>query len=160
MRITGNGGSINDALGSSSFTAIRQEQMDEDVVCRLSANGPEAGITLYMDEEHHYDIALCEDESGKHIIKRLCIGDIRHEAQRVALPADVKDITVKIHMEPMLYHFAVVIDGAEKDLGSAQTRYLSTEVTSGFTGVMIGLYAEKDTQATFYDFEAVRKENL
>lgn len=160
VRITGNGGSINDALGSSSFTAIRQEQMDEDVVCRLSANGPEAGITLYMDEEHHYDIALCEDESGKHIIKRLCIGDIRYEAQRVALPADVKDITVKIHMEPMLYHFAVVIDGAEKDLGSAQTRYLSTEVTSGFTGVMIGLYAEKDTQATFYDFEAVRKENL
>lgn len=158
--IRGNGTSINDKLGSSSFTAIRQEQMHEDVECKIAVENGEAGITLYMDEEHHYDLAVCKSGNETQGILRLCIGDIKHIQKSIVLAENAEEITLRIHMEPLQYSFAMAVDGKTVDLGSAQTRYLSTEVASGFTGVMIGLYAEGDGTAKFYDFKAVRKENI
>ncbi|MGN0588808.1 MAG: hypothetical protein ACI4KO_04670 [Ruminiclostridium sp.] len=38
-------------------------------------------------------------------------------------------------------------------LGSGQTKYLSSEVSGGFTGTVIGLYAAGDNTAEFRDFK-------
>ena len=38
--------------------------------------------------------------------------------------------------------FSCVTENGEYDLGKLQTRYLSSEVACGFTGVMIALYAQ------------------
>lgn len=52
------------------------------------------------------------------------------------------------------YSFLFQTDGEEILLGSAQTRYLSSEVAGGFTGVLIGLYATgDDAVAEFTNFK-------
>lgn len=55
-------------------------------------------------------------------------------------------------MEALRYRFSVVAEGNEIPLGSAQTKYLSSEVASGFTGVVAGLYAVGDNRAKFNDY--------
>ena len=47
----------------------------------------------------------------------------------------------------------VLNNGTEEiALGRAQTRYLSSEVAGGFTGVLIGLYALGDNNVNFENF--------
>ena len=43
-------------------------------------------------------------------------------------------------------------NGTKTKLGYAQTKYLSTEVSSGFTGVVLGLYAVGENTSEFTDF--------
>ena len=52
----------------------------------------------------------------------------------------------------------MVCDGDKSfDLGIGQTKYLSSEVASGFTGVIIGLYAQGNNTAKFSDFKVEYK---
>ncbi|MBQ7775623.1 MAG: hypothetical protein IJ379_06855, partial [Lachnospiraceae bacterium] len=44
------------------------------------------------------------------------------------------------------------------DLGKLQTRYLSSEVACGFTGVMIALYAQSDVETEAVEFSEFRVE--
>ncbi|MCI8563675.1 MAG: hypothetical protein HFH69_09155, partial [Lachnospiraceae bacterium] len=54
---------------------------------------------------------------------------------------DAEKVSFEVIAEAEQYHFYLV-NGTEKiHLSDAYTRYLSTEVASGFTGVMIGFYA-------------------
>lgn len=53
-----------------------------------------------------------------------------------------------IKMEPLRYHFYV----NDTYLGSGQTKYLSSEVATGFTGVLLGLYAVGENRAEFSEF--------
>lgn len=151
--LRGNEFSIQDKLGSPAFVAIRQQEMNGSIVCSLSTKNGEAGITLYMDEEHHYDFAVRKTEEGFELVKRLCIGDIRHE-QFVKKLGAKNQVQLQIDLTPMEYYFSAVIEGKEIFLESAKTKYLSKEVTGGFTGVLIGLYAEKGGEGTFSDFKA------
>lgn len=51
--------------------------------------------------------------------------------------------------------------GTRTEMGFADTRYLSSEVAGGFTGVMIGLYAvdEAGRTADFTDLHLTHTEN-
>lgn len=51
--------------------------------------------------------------------------------------------------------------GTQTEMGFADTRYLSSEVAGGFTGVMIGLYAvdEAERTADFTDLHLTHTEN-
>ena len=67
-------------------------------------------------------------------------------------------MTFKITFEPQKYHFSATVNGSdgwkELTLKSNLTKFLSKEVAEGFTGVMIGLYAQGNTgaEAVFGDF--------
>lgn len=157
----GNSHSIMDQVGSPTFLAIRQQQMYGSISCKVEVDEGEAGMTLYMDEEHHYDLFLRKNKEGYQIVKRLCIGDIRYEEKVIELGQVKEKATLQIELDPQHYHFSAKFKDKQWDLLSAQTRYLSTEVASGFTGVMIGLYAEKSegtNEAVFTEFSAVMKD--
>ncbi len=128
-----------DAVASPTFLGLRQKDFNGCLCCDVRIDGGEAGITLYMDENHHYDLAIRKTEAGLEAIERLNVGDIKSIEGRESIGNGTA--TLVVHMHNDHYRFAVVADGKEIPLGRAQTRYLSTEVAGGFTGVVIGLYA-------------------
>ena len=73
------------------------------------------------------------------MVLRLNIGSISHIVKTIAVNTDRVKLCIKA--EPYNYHFSVIVDGEIRSLGAMETRYLSSEVAGGFTGVMIGMYA-------------------
>ncbi|MDE5866225.1 MAG: glycoside hydrolase family 43 protein [Lachnospiraceae bacterium] len=131
-------------LGYPSFAAIRQSEFQMEIQCRIESRCKEAGITLYMDERHHYDIYLNNDSC---VVLRYTIGCVSKEMQSVQMQGNHAEI--KITTDALGYRFYIMENGVKKtELGYADTRYLSSEVASGFTGVMIGLYAVDDAEQT------------
>lgn len=96
----------------------------------------EAGVTFYMDEDHHYDLFLARENKEKWVILRIHIGDAEQIITRLALEQEenailevISDKEYAMHKKELHY------------LGKARTKYLSFEVAGGFTGVFMGLYA-------------------
>ncbi|MFP4975485.1 glycoside hydrolase family 43 protein [Paenibacillus sp. CN-4] len=142
IKLTGTGVTLDDPA-SPTFIGIRQRDFHAVISCEVSLTGGEAGITLYMDENHHYDLAIRAHGDGYEVIERLNIGDIKSVEKTLGLGSS-NHAALVIKSSPTHYHFYVQTEGTETMLGSAQTRYLSSEVAGGFTGVMIGLYATGD----------------
>ena len=131
---------------SPTFVGLRQRDFCGEIRCRVHADRGEAGLTAYMTEQEHYDVGIRRTGDGWEGFLRLRIGDIDHI--QAAVPLENGAAEVKVIMEPLRYRFYV--DGV--CLGSGQTKYLSSEVAGGFTGVVLGLYAVGDNRAEFTDF--------
>ncbi len=155
--------SLSDPDGSPSFIAMRQKEMNFSAGCHVSIRSGEAGLTLYMTEAQHYDIFVRKTECGYEIARRLCIGDICQEDNRIALPEHCHAVRLLIQGSNFGYTFCAACGEHEYSLGTAQTRYLSTEIAGNFTGVMIGLYAfqasdDEPDWAEFTDFLCTNQE--
>lgn len=168
---------LEEKQDSPTFVAIRQRQMRGRIRCHVNVPSGEAGISLYMNHEHHYDLSVERIETAdgpqetRRVKLRSVVGGVgvSFVTQDSLAPTDA-EITLQIELEPTQYSFSAVFvkDGQEKQcpLGSLQTRYLSSEVACGFTGVMVALYAQ-DTSldnrgtkpAVFKDFEIVYSRN-
>lgn len=131
---------------SPTFVGLRQRDFQGVLSCRVRLDGGEAGITVYMSEWEHYDLALRPGEA----VLKLHIGDAKHTQARLPLPRDEAELIVR--MEPLRYSFSIRQNGAETPLGSAQSKYLSSEVSGSFTGVILALYAIQG-QACFTEFQ-------
>ncbi|BBF45240.1 beta-xylosidase [Lachnospiraceae bacterium KM106-2] len=138
-------------IDSPTFLGIRQDEFDMELSCKVEAADQEAGITVYMDEKHHYDLAV----EGDAVFLRYTIGCVSKEMKAVTNKG--LGTTLKIKADALGYYFYMVEDEEEIFMGKADTRYVSTEVASGFTGVILGLYAvdpkEKGQWATFKEFQ-------
>lgn len=139
-----------DEPGTPAFIGIHQKEFDMELSVKVRVPDGEAGVTIIMDENHRCDLALVNDGEKCAAILRVCIGDIRHEKARVDLSCD--EATLRISANAYGYTFSLA--GAEAHLGTAQSRYLSTELASGFTGVLIGLYAQNSKNGGWAEFSA------
>ena len=170
--LTGSEISLED-VDSPTFIGIRQLDFNMELQCdvklstELSKNSdlhPAAGITVFMCEHEHYDILLrpsmtSSDASlknpdanpGYETVLRLNIGDIKHE--QAVLPLTHDTCTFIIRSDSLTYHFYVRTKQEEYHLGSAESKYLSSEVSSGFTGVILGLFAEGACNGEFTGFK-------
>lgn len=144
-----------DDTASPTFIGLRQRDFCGEISCCISIDTGEAGITLYMNELEHYDIELRKIEEDIEALLKLNIGGIKHIQEIVSL--NQTEVELIIRMDNMNYSFFVKNDGAERFLGCAQTKYLSSEVSGGFTGVVIGLYAVGGNRAVFKDFRCEYK---
>ena len=150
-----------DMVDSPTFVALRQRDFDLELECSVtlddsfaSRNGTlqassnekvpsEAGITFYITENEHYDLALRQSSDCCEAILRLNIGGIKHVQNSVSLTGNQAKLIVRSNA--FSHNFYVSDGGQETYLGTGDTKYLSTEVAEGFTGVMIGLYAVSGT---------------
>jgi alpha-N-arabinofuranosidase len=82
---------------------------------------------------------------------KLNIGDIKHVQKSIPITTNNK-VKLIVSSNNFIYNFSFMVDRIEYFLGSAQTRYLSSEVATGFTGVIIGLYAQNGV-SKFKDFK-------
>ena len=153
LTLTGSNISLNEA-DSPSFLGIRQKDFSARITCEVTINHGEAGITIMMDENHHYDLAIKKIAESYHIILRLCIGNIKSIESSFPL-GDLNTAKLYIESENQKYSFSVITSEGLHTLGDGLTRYLSSEVAGGFTGVIIGLYAfseETPNSAEFTEF--------
>ena len=126
--------------GTPAFIGLHQKEFDMELSCRIKTNEGEAGITIYMDENHHYDLALVKTGSACRVALKLNIGDIKYE--KTSIPVAHNEALLKITSDSINYRFILAEDGKETILGTGQTKYLSSEVAGGFTGVLLALYSQ------------------
>ena len=166
--LTGSALSLND-LASPTFVGMRQKEFDMEMSVLLDLKltdkkeaftpVPFAGLTVYMDETEHFDVGVTLQEEKKEIVLRLCIGTIRHEALRIPVEGEGK-LRLSVVSERSWYRFyAQLLTSTPASgkifLGQERSKYLSTEVAGGFTGVMIGLFAEGNVEAEFTEFRCI-----
>lgn len=140
-----------DDVDSPTFIGLRQVDFNFDMEIMLSVDKAEAGVCVYSCESEHYEVALRKTDTGYEALLRLNIGGIAHE--QAVYP--VLDGTAKliITANSLGYRFSVKADGQLKYLGEGHSKYLSSEVCGGFTGVMLGLYAVGENTARFSDLK-------
>ncbi|MGG7059148.1 glycoside hydrolase family 43 protein [Clostridium tertium] len=139
-----------DKEDSPTFIGLRQRDFNANISCDISIFDGESGITLYMDENHHYDLAIRKKGNWYEVIKKLNIGDIKSVEKTVCL--EKNNISLVINASNRYYSFYIRSGDEEVYLGKAQTKYLSSEVAGGFTGVIIGLYAYGSSYCNYAEF--------
>lgn len=143
-----------------SMICRRQTEHDFEATTLLefdsSNDNEEAGMTLIQNNTHHYDLLL--KKSGKQTVVqlRVHVGSLSYIAGEEIVTGN--QILLRIKGTPMQYtfYFADPKQQEYKELGRLDTRYLSTEVAGGFTGVMIGLYTSSNGKPSkakaYYDW--------
>ncbi len=167
--LTGSSLTLED-VDSPTFVALRQREFAMELSCDISISETvpegllfpaadfcanyeaqvkdgsgytgEAGLTVYMDENCHYDLSIALDNHGFIALLRINIGEAKYIKRACRLPEQTAGAKLRISSDACTYRFSVLFaDGRELPLGEAGSKYLSSEVASGFTGVMLGLYA-------------------
>lgn len=132
----------------------RQQHFNCRAATLLTSDAAEAGLTVYYQPEHHYEIFVTPEEVGL----RKTIGDLSLVVTARPRPAGAS-VQLEIVADRDLYRFWVR-SGEEglQELGSARTQFVSTEATvCSFTGVMLGLYAVGgDAEFVWFEY----KENV
>lgn len=152
LRLKGSAATLDDAA-SPTFVGRRQQHFDFQATTRLEFSpadaGEEAGLTVIMNNTHHYEIALTlVDGPGaaeRAIIVRRRIGDL----QAVVAQHPYAGGTVLLRIEATRHEYAFSFaeapaagdEPAFQKLATGQCRYLSSETAGGFTGVYVGLFA-------------------
>lgn len=155
-QITLKGSKISlDEADSPTFIGLRQKDFCCRINCDIEIDRGEAGVTLFMDENHHYDLAILKSSDGYRVIERICIGNIKTMEAEYYL-GNINHTSIIIESNSQEYRFYIKSDNQKVFLGTGLTRYLSSEVAGGFTGVIIGLYAfnpDSTNIANFYNFK-------
>jgi alpha-N-arabinofuranosidase len=139
-----------DKPGSPAFIGLHQKEFDMELLLHVKVLNGEAGICIYMNENHHYDLALIKEGDTYNITLKLNIGDIKHRQAIVEYTHN--EVIFKIRSNAINYEFMYCDGDNEISLGNAQTRYLSSEVASSFTGVMLGLYSQGGAKGLYNEF--------
>ncbi len=144
-----------DEADSPTFIGIRQRDFFGELSCTVKIDSGEAGITAYMCEDEHYEILLRKNGEQTEVALRLNIGGIKHIQNTLSINSDEALLIIK--MDNYNYNFFVRYEEKEHCLGSGQAKYLTSEVSGGFTGVVLGLYAVGENIACFTDFRCEYK---
>ncbi len=130
--------------------------------------GDEAGLALYRSPHAHYELGVRQGSSGREVFVRQTVGSALSTVT-ASMPAPGSGpLQLVIRAEPTRYAFfwSPARDVVNRKLpplvplGTAETRLLATEVTGGFVGTMVGLYAyapaadASPTPAAFSSFDA------
>ncbi len=167
LRITASPYTLNETE-TVSMVCRRQTEHDFMAATHLEFNplkeNEEAGMTLIQNNTHHYDLLFKKSGEHRAVQLRVHVGSLSYIVAEK--PVDGDKVLLKIEGAADQYAFYFSDAGKEEYilLGKQDTRYLSTEVAGGFTGVMIGLYASSNGQpsnakAYFNWFDYLPKES-
>jgi xylan 1,4-beta-xylosidase len=131
------------------FVGRRQAHFNCEVATALDydpdLHGEEAGLTVWMNPRHHYDLAVSSGDGARRI--RVCarLGNLVAVVAQDLLPEGL--VILLVRADRYTYEFAIRPQaGDEHVLATLEARYLATEVAGGFTGVYFGLYARGNGQ--------------
>ncbi|SED27931.1 Beta-xylosidase [Streptomyces sp. 2131.1] len=158
LTLHGRGGSLDDP--DAVFTGRRQQHLSCRARTLADAADGRGGLAVRLDEAHHYAVEADADE-----IRLLArIGPLRQVVATRPAPSGpvvlgVDVVRTRPPLAPCTGPDTVSLGFEEPDgtftvLGALDGRYLSTEVTGGFTGRVIGLYAAGGTvHFDWFDYE-------
>ena len=139
-----------DMADTPTFVGIRQRDFEMELSVDAEIDGGEGGITVYMSENEHYEVAIRRNGEGFEAVLKLNIGNVKHIQN--AVPISGNKARLIIRSDSQVYNFYAVDDEKEIHLGCGLSKYLSSEVSGGFTGVVLGLYAVGNNTAVFEGF--------
>ncbi len=103
-------------------------------------DGDEAGLSIYMNPGHHYEIVRTRQDGRHVILLRRRIGSL--SACENVIACDSEQVTLRLICDRDRYAFAfAAADGEMRPMGCGETNYLSTEAGGCFTGNYIALFA-------------------
>ena len=130
---------------SPTFIARRQTELNFTATALFDlshlSEGMQAGITAYAAPLNHYDV-VAEKRNGQIIIKsNVRLGQTGHSEKEFALSGT--RAYLRITSDKDFYYLQASSDGKDfVGLAKMEYRFLSTETIGGFTGVMLGLFAQ------------------
>ena len=133
-----------DQAGSPTFIGRRQREFSAKAATLVDFQpeheGEEAGLTVYMNERHHYEIGIIRSAGERILFVRRRIGSLQAIVASLTAPAGLVKLSIEADRD--WYHFGFAAEGQPiQVVAKGETRYLSTEVAGKFTGVYLGLYA-------------------
>lgn len=143
-----------DKATSPTFTARRQTETRFTATALLDVShlvpGMQTGVTAYAAPLNHYDVMVEKREGKVYAYSNVRIGNMAHKEQEIALKGT--NAYLRISSDQDYYYMQVSENGKDfKTLAKMDFRYLATEVIGGFTGVMLGTFAQsKDANCKGY----------
>ena len=128
-------------ISAPTFAGIRQSEFNTILNVNVKSDAEEVGITFYLCEKHHYDLAVCNNSGKKSVILRLCIGDATQIVKEKEFAQGSEEASFRVVSTNEDYSFYAKCGGEEVFMGKAGTKYLSSEVAGGFTGTVMAMYA-------------------
>ncbi len=165
LALRGNRKNLDDKE-TSAWVGRRQEHMNCTVRTQLSFNtekdGEEAGLSIFLNCDHHYEIALARVGNDQQIIFRRRIGSLWKIEN--SIPYDQEQVILEIEATPDTYRFYYISGAGDRiQIGSGEVHYLSTEVGGKFTGNYFVLYAtgngKECTHSAYFDWFDYMEEN-
>ncbi|HEU4321746.1 MAG TPA: glycoside hydrolase family 43 protein [Roseiflexaceae bacterium] len=154
LRLLGSAARLDDGP-PVTFVGRRQQHLACEASALLefapAAEGEEAGLTVWMNPRHHYDLFVVGAGASRELCVRQRVGDLGAVVARRPLPDG--PVVLRIRAEPERYTFGydTEADGPQT-LAHGQTRYLATEVAGGFTGVYLAMYATGGGTPAFFEW--------
>ncbi len=149
--------------GNVTFVGMRQPEFQciakAGIDTTTMVRGQEAGISVYMDEGSHYDLVVRKE------VDYCRVSGIAYLSHMPILMKELRtkdtEVILKIEGEAQTYSFfAQNEEGNMEQLGSAESKYLSSEVAEGFTGVLLAAYcvANENKESGFVSFTTYSNE--
>ena len=149
-------------IGSPAFVGRKQTSFDFRAETLIHFNptsdNQEAGLTVYLNDRHHYEFIIRRQNGARHLSLRKTIGDVVIETNRVS--PDPGPVNLRITADHEKYSFQYKTGQTKKyhTLDTGLTQYLGTELASTFTGVFVAMFASgngelSDCPADFDWFE-------
>ncbi|MFF1282529.1 glycoside hydrolase family 43 protein [Streptomyces sp. NPDC058299] len=134
-----------------TFVGRRQQHHDCRAAALLEPGAARAGLSVRLDEAHHYDLEVSGGTAA--VIAR--IGPLRRTVAEQPVPAGPLTLAVDIRASrdpgprngPDTLLFTVGTGEGTLRLAELDGRYLSTQVATGFTGRVIGMYVTEGRAA-------------
>ncbi len=135
---------------SPTFVARRQTELNFSATALFDLShlteGMQTGMTAYAAPLNHYDV-VAEKRNGLIFIKsQVRLGQTCHCEKEIALSGN--RAYLRITSDKDFYYLMASPDGIDFiQLAKMEYRFLSTETIGGFTGVMLGVFAQSDHEA-------------
>ncbi len=129
-------------IASPTFVGTRQNHMAQTVSTNVQIIRPgkllQTGLTVFQNPTHHYDVQLVRKGNDTYVQVHVRVGRIDYIAKEMSIPS--QPATLKVVADKYSYVFYC----NDTRLIDLDTRYLSSETASGFTGVLFGLFAQSN----------------
>ena len=135
-----------------TFIGRRQESPRVTVETMVNSNGAEAGLTVYQIHDGHIDLCVNNGYVGVKCKLKNIYYVVNEE------PVKSAAVKLRISSDGELYRFEYQDgNGPFRRLCELNCSLMSTEVAGGFTGVVIGMFAEGNGYADFGYFDIHEK---
>jgi xylan 1,4-beta-xylosidase len=151
LTLKGSALTLDEMMNAPVFVGRRQQHFEcvasTMIEFEPQEDGEEAGLTIFQNNLHHYEIAVVRRDGKRQVIVRRRIGTL----SVVVAEEDIAEglVTLEIRADRTQYEFAYGLGiEAVKVIATGETRYLSTEVGGGFVGVYFAMYATGNGKAS------------
>ena len=137
---------ISDPKVHPTMIVTRQKESNMQVTADMRGDISRsqcAGISVFYNEDYHYDILITHEDDGYYVCLRKHVADIELISARQKI--DYKgDARLRVESAPEWYTFFYESDGAYVELGRGMTAPICTECTHTltFTGTFFGIFSE------------------